>query len=119
MTFEYITYEGSRKAELHSLDYDVNIEKIQEISKSHKFPWLFLHLPTTLINHSISPGIERIPIVSQWQHGKFLQIKADSDFAKSTLFYDKKAKNVILTVQGQRKWITHTKQSPRRIQNPV
>ena len=55
-----------------------------------------------------SRGIARIPIVSQWQHGKFLQIKVDADFANSTLFYDKKAKHVIHTVQGQMKWITHT-----------
>ena len=47
-------------------------------------------------------------MISQLQHGKFFQMKADADFANSTLFYDEKAKHVILTVQGQRKWITHT-----------
>ena len=53
------------------------------------------------------------------QSMEFLQIKADANFANSTLFYDKKAKHVILTVQGQRKWITHTLQSPRRIQTSL
>ena len=83
--------------------------KIKRNFKKSYVSVAFWHLPTTLINHYLkSPGIARIPIVSQWQYWKFLQIKADADFANSTLFYDKKAKHVILTVQGHRKWITHT-----------
>ena len=37
-----------------------------------------------------------------------VRVDVNADFANSTLFYDKKAKHVVLTVQGQGKWITHT-----------
>ena len=88
MTFEYIIYERSRRTVLlHSLDYDVNIEKLKKFKKFKSFRGSF-----TPSDHTYKPLAEKSRGCkdSACQSMAILQIKADADFANSTLFDDKK-----------------------------
>ena len=49
-----------------------------------------------------------IPIDCKWDHRRILQIIVDADFVNSALFIFNRAKHLVLTVQGQRMWMSHS-----------
>ena len=76
MTFEYTIYERSRRAVLHSLDYDVNIEKKKKkYQKVISFRGIFAPSDDTYKPLAEKSRDCKDSDFSQWQHGNFCRSK--------------------------------------------
>ena len=89
---------------LYFLVYDQELEKQKDFKnvmciRGNLVSTCQLYKPLVKNTSAVS-----IPVDFKWEYRRILKIIVDADFVNWALFIFKRAKHVVLTVQGQRMW---------------